>query len=96
MDGGAGTKNPIRIAQDQYARAVFFSVLLVSSFVESLFSKTGHIKGQSRHNLDDEVVAAIFHSHSLKLVAQEPEAPLTPGEFAVDLRAALRHNLPAA
>lgn len=91
-DGGVETADPIRIAQDAYARAVF-SVLLVSSFVESLFSKMGYIKGKGRQSLDDGVVAAILHAHSLKLVADQPCAPLTPEELVVDLEAALRHDL---
>ena len=40
--GGAKTVDPTRIAQDAYTRAVF-SVLLVSSFVESFLSNMGHI-----------------------------------------------------
>ena len=80
------------MAQDAYARAVF-SVLLVSSFVESLFSKMGYIKGSRRQGLGDDVVAAILHAHSLKLIADEPGKQLTPDGLMVDLEAALRHNL---
>ena len=53
----------------------------------------GYIKGKGRQSLSDEVVAAILHAHSLKLVVDKPGEPFTPDELVVDLEAALGHDL---
>lgn len=71
---------------DEYAMAVF-SIAIVSSFVESLFSKMAYNQSKTRNSLTDQTTSSLLHVHDLVLAN-----PLKPLDSTVMLRCNDQHN----